>query len=196
LGLTCDGKIDTAMYNLYNASELYYTNNFFYSSYPFPKAWIEVFTEDKDKLATINEVGYEPVINLRRILSPKHTRRRVHLRASSMPEEIMSPSSCIPGSRRASVSKGRYKLLLPNKNKMKKTLMTKLRGPSTLSRRILRSTDIRSNIMGKRMKRSLNSLDISSDITNYLDKHRISFDISQGSNTKRHSITSNSLNKV
>jgi len=191
------------MYNLHNVSELYYTNNSFYSSYPFPEAWIKVFTENKDKLVTINEMKYEPIIDPKRVLSSKCVRRKVYLRASSIPKETIGPSipSSTVSSKHASVNKSRCKILLPNKEKMMKTLMIELGNPSTLSRRILRSVDRRhgdrrGNLIDNRIKRTLDSVDISNDIINYLDTHRISFDTSQGSNTKRHSTTSNNINRT
>eukprot|EP00826_Nyctotherus_ovalis_P064408 TRINITY_DN9447_c0_g2_i7.p1 TRINITY_DN9447_c0_g2~~TRINITY_DN9447_c0_g2_i7.p1 ORF type:complete len:205 (+),score=39.44 TRINITY_DN9447_c0_g2_i7:521-1135(+) len=202
MGLTCDGEIDTAMYNLYSASNIYYTNDSFYSSYPFPAAWMQIF--NKEQTHPTIEMEYEPVISPKQVLSPRSTRRIAGLRASSTPGEVPRPlvSRSSKVSRRPSVDCRGCRLPLLSKEKMRRTLLTELGGPSTLTRRMVKSSDrkrrgikrseyARGDLIGRYSKRNLCSVDISSDIINYLDNHRIS-DYSHSSSTKRYSTTLNS----
>ena len=43
IGLTCDGLMDTSMFNLYKGCDVYFTDDSYYASYPFPNEWIEMF---------------------------------------------------------------------------------------------------------------------------------------------------------
>lgn len=190
------------MYSLYNISSIYYTSDSFYSSYPFPAAWMQIFSKERVQPAT--EMEYEPVISPKQVLSPKSARRCVGLRAAStsgeVPRTSVSRGSKVAG--RPSAECRRCRLPLLSKEKMRRTLLIELGSPSTLTRKMAKSSDrkrrgvrrsghARGDFIGHRLKRNLRSVDISSDIISYLDNHRIS-DYSHSSSTKRYSTALNS----
>ena len=68
------------MYNLYKSNTVYYTDDSFYSSYPFPSEWIELFKTEKMKSAQKMErftvdvnIRYEPVISARMLMPKEKT---------------------------------------------------------------------------------------------------------------------------
>eukprot|EP00826_Nyctotherus_ovalis_P054362 TRINITY_DN7114_c0_g3_i12.p1 TRINITY_DN7114_c0_g3~~TRINITY_DN7114_c0_g3_i12.p1 ORF type:complete len:379 (+),score=45.16 TRINITY_DN7114_c0_g3_i12:1316-2452(+) len=76
IGLTCDGEIDVSLLNLYRGMNVYYTNDSYYSSYPFPSEWIELFNgQNKSAKGDLvdEDVSYAPVISPREFI---HIRER------------------------------------------------------------------------------------------------------------------------
>ena len=79
IGLTCDGLMDTSMFNLYKGCDVYFTDDSYYASYPFPNEWIEMFKGNRanemmeeDANMDLNEIlKYKPIMSQREIFNPK-----------------------------------------------------------------------------------------------------------------------------
>ncbi len=90
--------MDTTMYNLYKSATVYYTDDSYYSSYPFPSEWIELFKSEKAKgeqkddqfVAGVN-IRYEPVMSLRAIVHPGTVKfRTLRIKTSMGPRGALS----------------------------------------------------------------------------------------------------------
>jgi len=99
------------MFNLYKSGKVYFTDDCFYSSYPFPSEWIELFKSGKMESSDENNiferftvgvnVKYEPVIAPREMINIK-TEKLSKLGGtfkSFMSEQRKSPSPCFNASK-------------------------------------------------------------------------------------------------
>ena len=70
IGLTCDGTIESDLYNLYKSNNgFYYTDDFFYSSFPIPSAWINIISKDTREQEQEEETKpYIPILSDRVIV--------------------------------------------------------------------------------------------------------------------------------
>ncbi len=82
VGLACDGPVETENLTLYkhdSQNYVYFADDSFYTSHPFPDAWIEMFrTNDIPKLP-LSDSGYMPILTDRAIVpkSPVNEKRRI-----------------------------------------------------------------------------------------------------------------------
>ena len=130
------------MFNLYKAAGVYYTDDSYYSSYPFPVEWMELFDDrgrKKSKEAfenclMENTVKYVPIITAREIFDVRLNKRpessAFHYSKASLPKNYCKPELETPPSlllyKRASISGFKRdesnKSLSLNKDKLKHDL--------------------------------------------------------------------------
>ena len=76
--------MDMSMHNLYSIKQIYYTDNSYYSSYPFPSEWIEFFGNsqqeiyEEEKLESEEDMRYKPVITPGEIFNVKQFGKKIN----------------------------------------------------------------------------------------------------------------------
>ena len=97
--------MDTAMYNLYKSATVYFTDDSYYSSYPFPSEWIELFKSEKAKREIKGDgfsiginIRYEPVISQKMITPQSISQFRATFAKSNMAltQKMTSPKVNAP----------------------------------------------------------------------------------------------------
>ena len=86
-----------SLLNLYRGVNVYYTNDWYYSSYPFPSEWIELFNAGGYNDVANGNISYAPVISQREFISIRekynkqkrnHTHHTLEERRRAIPDNL------------------------------------------------------------------------------------------------------------